>query len=337
MTLETLSKAQLAKDLRLIDANGKTSERTVSNLLRAPIARWGLSPKRSVLKYARDQLRAAGVNDVSCVPKVLQHMIALGECDEVYVGHEAYVAPAEPRWLPVGKNAGVYLGVFGPPEGVSMASTSNYHDIVQRIRVDSDDAATRLHVAGVREVLMAEWLSPVNYLRHATRRLRSPARSDIVTLASFWDLLEAAVAEEGLPLSADAEVRAVTGEPGQFFGCYNAIAPEGRWTTVAPDGVWCAFRRGYGEKHWHPTIIAVDGEERRALDLYDQDEWRWALLARGRRLGLDEVILTEDESVRLTFPAPAQLRAAMDLLGPSTAPWTWDLQHGAPDVWALVE
>jgi len=231
---------------------------------------------------------------------------------------------------------GVYLGVSGPPEGVSRAPGGGHRDVVLRIRVGSDDDAARLLVAGVREVSITEWLSPIDYLRHAARRLRRPARSDSVTLASFWDLLESKLTEEGLPLGVDAEVRAVTGEPGQFFGRHDATEPEGRWTEVTPDGVWCAFRRGYGEAHWHPTIIAVNGEERSVLDLYDLDEWRWAVLARGRRLGSDEVVLTSSGSVRLTFPAPRQLRTAMDLLGVPSAAWGWDMQPGAPDVWALV-
>jgi hypothetical protein len=128
----------------------------------------------------------------------------------------------------------------------------------------------------------------------------------------------------------------VTGEPGPFFGRHNTTDPEGRWAPTAPDGVWCAFRRGYGESHWHPAIIAVHNQERRALDLYDHDEWRWALLARGRRFGADEFIPTSNGRVRLSFPAPRQIRAAMDLLGVPIASWEWALQPDAPDVWALL-
>ncbi len=337
MTIEAITKKQLANELQLVNERDETSENAVAGLLRTPLSRWRLSPKRAILQYVRDQLRAAGVDDATSVPRVLERLVVLGECDEVYVGNELYLAPAEPRWVPVGEGVGVFLGVSGPPEGVSRAPSGGHRDIVQRIRVASDNDAARLQVDGVREVSMAEWLSPIGYLRHAARRLRRPARSDTITLASFWDLLEENLAEEGLPLSVDAEVRTVRGEPGQFFGRHDAPDPDGRWAATAPNGVWCAVRRGYGEMHWHWAVIAVDGEERRALDLYDSDEWRWALLARGRRLGSDEVVLTSSGSVRLTFPAPAQLRAAMDLLGVSSAPWVWGRKPGAPDVWALVE
>ena len=337
MSLKTIRKAQLAKDLRIIDESGRTSERAIADLLRAPLMRWGLSPKRAVLRYARDQIGAAGVDDPAIMQNVLRQMICLGECDEVHVGHESYIAPAEPRWMSVGEGVGVYVGVFDPPEGISRMHNVNQRDIVQRIRIGSDDDAALLHVAGVREVSIAEWLCPINYLRHAARRLRRPVRSDTVTLGGFWELLQNEIAKEGLPLSSDAEVRVLTGEPGQFFGRHDALEPEGRWTATAPDGVWCAFRRGYGETHWHPALIAVNGDERRSLDLYDRDEWDWALLARGKNSNLDEVFHASSGSIKLTFPLPEQLSAAMDLLGPRTTPWGWELQPDAPDLWAVIK
>lgn len=338
MTLETMTKAQLADHLRLNGESGKISNRAVASLLRAPLTRWGLSPKRAILQYARDQLRAAGLDDVDCVAQVFAYMVALGECEEVYVGDERYVAPAEPRWMLVGESVGVYLHVSDPPEGIARASGGDHRDIVQRIRVETDDDAARLQLAGVREVSMAEWLSPIGYLRHAARRLGRLVRSDTVSLATFWDLLESELAREGLPLSAEADVRAVTVAPDseQFFGRHDAVNPEGRWTAVAPDGVWCASRRGYREQHWHPTIVAVNGGERRALDLFDWDEWHWALLARGRRLGSDEIVRRSQGSAHLRFPAPSQIRAGMDLLGVPISPWGWELHAGAPDLWALL-
>jgi hypothetical protein len=339
MTLETITKAQLADHLRLNGESGKVSNRGVASLLRAPLARWGLSPKRAILRYARDQLRAAGLDDAERVAQVFAYMVALGECDEVYVGDELYVAPGEPRWMSVGENSGVYLHVSDPPDGIARASGGDHRDIVQRIRVETDDDAARLQLAGVREVSMAEWLSPIGYLRHATRRLGKSVRSDTVSLASFWDLLESELARQGLPLSADADVRAVTvaADSKQFFGRHDAANPEGRWTDVAPDGVWCAFRRGYGEQHWHPTLVAVNGGERRALDLFDRDEWHWALLARGRRFGSDEIVRRSNGSAHLTFPAPSQIRAGMDLVGVPTSAWGWELHPGAPDLWALLK
>ncbi len=337
MTLETISRAQFTDDLALLDAAGGVSQRAIAGLLRRALNRWGMSPKRAAAGYAADQLRAAALDDVSVVRTVIQRMVSLGECDEVRIGHEVYLAPAAPRWIHAGDRVAAYLATSRPPEGMSLLPCTDHCDIVQRIRVETDDDAALLQAAGAREESLSDWLAPLDYLRHAGRRMRRPARSDDVTLVRFWELLEAALVEEGLPLGADAEVRALAGTPGEFFGRHDAAEPEGRWTVSPPDGVWCAYRRGYGDSHWHPIILAVDGSDRRGLDLYDRDEWCWALLARARRSGAEEEVRSECGHVHVTFPAPAQLLAAMDIVGSPSAAWSWNVLPGAPDVWALLK
>lgn len=332
MTLETIGKAQLADEIGLLTLDGDVSERAVADQFRRVLARWGLSSERDVTKYVRDQLTAVGIRNATCVPKVLRRLQDLRELDRVYVAREPYIAPSKPCWVPIGERAAAFLGVKGPPTGIQVAPSENPFDIVQRINVESDEEATQLHLAGAQELSLAEWFSPSGLMVHAARRLRRPARSDQLNLGKYWSLLEELLSKEGLPLSPDAEIRTLTGEPGKFFGRYDSAEPEGRWTEAPPEGVWCAFRRGYGETHWHPTIISVDTEMRRAMDLYDHDEWRWALLARGKELAMEEVIHVEENSVRLTFPPPTQLQAALNLLGSSYRPWTWELESGAPDV-----
>ena len=335
MTLHTQSRAQLGAQLGYVDADGRPSDRAVANLLRTPLSRWGLSPKRAVLKHARDQLRAGGVEDISGVPRVLQRLVDLGECDEVYVGHESYLAPAAQRWISVGDGVAAFLGVSQPPDGLSLVGDDD-SEIIRRVRVETDEDAAALQVAGVREVSLAEWLVPPGYFRHASRRMRQPARSDALSLGSFWDLLEETLTDEGLPLSGDADVRFLGGSPGEFFGPHDTSQPEGRWTAEIGEGVWCAYRRGYGDSHWHPCIVSSDGQGMRVLDLYDADEWRWAVLARGQRVGAEEVARSDEQSVQLTFPAPRQLRAAMDILGRPSGAWAWDVSPGSPDLWGLL-
>ena len=335
MRLQTQSRAQLGAHLGYLDAEGMPSNRAIASLLRAPLSRWGLSPKRAVLEHARAELRAGGVEDVSGVSHVLQRLVDLGECDDLYVGHEPYLAPATPRWISVGNGVSTYLGVSEPPDGLSLVD-SGHRDIVRWLRVETDEDAATLGFAGVLEVSLAEWSLPPGYLRHASRRTRQPVRSDAVSLGGFWELLEAALTEEGLTFGADAEVRILGGRPGEFFGRHDSLQPEGRWTTDPGEGLWCAYRCGYGDTHWHPCIIAVAGDGRRALDLYDQDEWRWAVLARGRRVGAEEVVQADGLRVQLTFPAPSQLRAAMDILGRPSGAWAWDVSPDGPDLWQLL-
>ncbi|MCA1791321.1 MAG: hypothetical protein LC667_16150 [Thioalkalivibrio sp.] len=335
MRLRTQSRAELSAQFGYLDAEGRPSDRGIANILRAPLSRWGLSPKRSVLKQARAEFRASGVDEVGDIPRVLRRLVDIGECEEVYVGHEVYLAPTTPRWLSVGEGISVYLGVSGPPDGLSLVD-SNHRDIVRRLCVGTDEEAAMLELAGVREVSLSEWLMPLGYLRHASRRMRQPARSDAIPLERFWDLLEEALTEEGLTVSADAEVRFLEGRPGDFFGRHNSSQPEGRWTRDPGEGLWCAYRRGYGDTHWHPCIIAVTGDGQRALDLFDVDEWRWAVLARGRRVGAEEVVGADGLKVQLTFPAPFQLRAAMDILGSPSDAWSWEVSPNGPDVWRLL-
>ena len=84
------------------------------------------------------------------------------------------------------------------------------------------------------------------------------------------------------------------------------------------------------------SIVAVAGDGQRALDLYGEDEWRWAVLARGRRVGAEEVVRADGLRIQLTFPAPVQLRAAMDILGSPSGAWAWDVSPKGPDLWRLL-
>lgn len=335
MRLRTLSRAQLCTEMSYLDAEGRVSDRKVADLIRLSLSRWGLSPKRNVLGYARGQLRVAGIEDVASVTETLQRLVDLGECEEVYVGTELHLAPAEPRWIPIGDGVATYLGVSQPPNGLSVIN-GKHDDIICRLRVDTDEDAAVLQLAGIREVSVSEWLAPFGYLSHATRRMRQPARSDSMSLGKFWGLLEDALTAEGLPLGDDAEIRYLGGRPGKFFGRHDSSEPEGRWITDIQDGVWCAFRRGYGEAHWHPCVIAAFQGGKRVLDLYDLDEWRWAVLARGQEVGPEEIVYKNEKMVRLTFPAPNQLRAAMDIVGSPQGAWGWNTNPNCPDLWGAI-
>lgn len=338
MNLEIITPHAYALELGLIQDDGEISKRGLAELLRAPLARWGLSSRMSVMRYAREQLRAACVFDQAgqLVENVLNDLIRLGECEQVAIGHETCIAPARPRWLRISHETGALLDVSPVPEGIEELPGADA-DIVRRISVRNDDDLDRLHMAGVREISFRDWLRPPGYLAHAGRRMDRPIRSDQMSLPKFWDLLKAALENEGQPLGNEAVVRAVTGEPGGFFGDLHAETPNGRWSDSVPDGLWCARRRGYLDQHWHPVIMQVNGGERRILDLYDMDEWRWALIAKGRRLGPEEPIRRLEGEVRLDFPAPDQLVGAMDLLGARRSAWSWQVQAGAPDPWQLLE
>ena len=339
MTLMVIGREQLARELGLTAEDGAFMRRGVAGLLRQPLSRWGLSPRRAVLRFAREQLDAAGLIELFPAPevgKVLDQLQAMGECQEVSVGRERYVVPSVPRWIPTGDKTGVLLSVGPVPDGLALLEPTSPDDVVRRIRAANEDDLAVLHFAGFRRCSMEEWLRPLHYLRHGSRRLGRLVRQDTLPLDAFWELLVQSLTQDGHLLGEDAEVRVLSGSPGSFFGPHDGVDCEGRWSAAAGDEVWCGYRRGYGDAHWHPVIVSIDGRERRCLDVYDGDEWRWALIARGRAKGASERVKQEGVKVKLSFPAPTQLQTAMDLLGSRDGAWSWSVSQGAPEFWSHV-
>lgn len=312
------------------------SRREVAALLRRPLARWGLAPKRALIRYAREQLDVLGIIEPSSdkIGKLLDQLVLLGECDEVLLSGQRYIALGTPRWIPTGNETGVVLSASTVPQGIKMLESVSPDDILRRVCIAADDDFGTLSAAGIQRHEFDEWLGPLGYLKHASRREGRLVRDDTLTLEGFWELLIRALTVEGHPLSIDAEVRILSGAPGGYFGDVKSPNCEGRWTSDATDGIWCAFRRGYGDQHWHPTLLSIRGENRRSLDLYDHDEWQWALLARSLAVGPRERITVDGTTWRLTCPIPLQLRAAMDLLGSRYAPWAWVVPEGAREFWS---
>ena len=339
MILESITRDEYAREIGLISDAGEFSERGLADLLRSPLARWGLSSKAKLLSYARIQLEAAGLRDQTSgqVTRVLRRMVRLGDCVEIRIDGAAYIAPAQPQWIRSGHESAALLGVEPVPDGIVERVPDGWSmDIVRRIVVRNDQDLAALRIAGVRETSLEEWLRPHEYVLHAMRRKSQLIRSDELSLAQFWELLVSALQEEGLPLGSDGEVRLVSGEPGEYFGKHYSETCEGRWTEVVSDGIWCAYRRGYSQAHWHSIIVAIDGGHLRALDLYNRDEWCWALLARGRSTRAEERVRRRDGVVQLSFPAPDQFVAAMDLMGPRLSGWSWEVNEGAPDPWTTL-
>ena len=252
------------------------------------------------------------------------------------MAQERYLAPGFSRWLQTGNYTGVLLSVEPPPPGITVDEPGNLEDIARRIRIPDEDAIAALQVAGIARCEFQDWLRPLGYLRHARRRIGFPVRDDALPVENFWELLVDTLTREGHPLGTDTEIRILSAQPGSYFGRHDSPELEGRWIGTVEDGVWCAYRRGYSDAHWHPVIVAADGRELRALDLYDADEWRWAVIARGRAVGPHERVYQNGNVVQLSFQPPSQLSAAMDLLGPRTRGWTWQVAEGAPSFWSSL-
>src|SRR5262249_36585951 len=149
---------------------------------------------------------------------------------------------------------------------------------------------------------------------HMGRRLRGRADG---TINEFWAMLTSALRNEGSPLDLRA-LRAVVDPPGSHqgrFGWHNLPESPGRWSANVPDGVWCGVRPGRNANEFHPILARVEGEEAQALDLFDWDEWNWALLARGSALGAPEQSIWQGDILTFEYPIPRQFIRALRLLG----------------------
>jgi hypothetical protein len=331
--MKAVTRADFAHEMGFSIAGGDIDTYGIATLLRLPPARWGLAPRRDVVRYVREQVEAAGLEecDSERISKVLDRLIAVGELAEAKVGDERCIAPTAPRWLRVGGEVGVLIGGQEPSE-VELLEPSSREDLVRRVRVSNGDDEAALQVAGFRRCELDEWLNPLGYLSSVSRRMREPFRHDQFPIARFWEVLIDALGTEGQIMGPDADIRVVSGRPGSKFG--HIEDASGRWRDDTEEGSWCAARRGYGEKQWHPCVITADGDEMRCLDLFDWDEWGWALLSRGCAVRDPERLRRDGHTLNLTFTAPRQLCAALDLLGPRISPWKWEVPDDAVQVWA---
>lgn len=322
----------VAHDMGLMTRSDTVSAFGVAELLRSAISRWGLTPRRALIAFAREQLASVGLAETMSavqVGDILARLETLGECVPAFIDGVRYIAPGSPRWVETGRGKGVLLSVHEAPTGIAFETVDVEQDVLRRMSALTEAEVEILQVAGIAKYTVDDWLRPLAYSRHARRRSGSLVRHDQHSLKDFWELLMVELAENGLTLGADAEVRAVGGFPGSYFGRHNVDVMEGRWQSDIEDGVWCAYRRGYSDAHWHPALVAVDGPRRRVLDLFDADEWRWALLAKGVSIGPKERVRLDGGAIYSSFPLPAQISTVLDLLGPRTK-WSWQVDGDIP-------
>jgi len=334
MSIEIVSKNFFAREIGVNLDNETISNKEIASLLRLPIASWGLVQRRVVVRYVRKQVDALGLvdPDSEAIGKVLDQMLSIGECQEVRVRGDRYIVPGLPRWISTGEKSGVILGSVKTPSDIKLLKSNNQYDIVTRVSVTTDDDYAALLAAGIQNCTMADCLGPLEYLKHAGRRRGQPIRDDSLSLEDFWEMLVATLHAEGQPIGGESEVRILSGTPGSFFGRSNAPKCEGRWVTEVDDGIWCAYRKGYNTQHWYPVIISVIGDQRFILDLYDNNEWNWSVLARGKAMRQSEQYKRNEKIVKITCPLPKQILSGLDLLGPRTEAWTWEIDETAPDI-----
>jgi len=339
MKLELVSADQIARSFGLITSGGEPSRRALAQVLRSFSERQDMATRRRLLRHAREQVSAAGLSEAfpaDSVDQVLDQLIAQGDYQLAGVGHQAFAIPGIPRWIAIGGGKAALIGIAHIPSSLRLWTLDECNDLVRRCDVSNEDALAALKLGGFSATSWDDWLEPLGYVAHMIRREDRPIRSDVESLSSFWSLLNDRLVQDGYPLSPDAQIRYLTGKRGSFFGNRSALTCEGRWTDTAVDGIWCAYRKGFGESHWHPIVVDVDGDSRRCLDLFDDDEWRWAILARSAHENQLEKVTRSGDRISVSFPLPWQIAAAMDLLGNRVKAWEWQVAIDAPDIWSHI-
>lgn len=324
MSLEVVSRDGYLRKIGYSSEDGNVSDRSIANLLRVPISRWGLCRRRDVLGYVRKQLGAAGVLDSSDgrLKHIMDRISELGDCEVALLDGTRHLVPTDPVMIHTGSQRFAFLGSLCLPQGVPDVG-SNDRDIVRRFEISDEDCIAFLESVNVKEMSVAERFSYPGYLLHASRRMDETVASNEMTLDKFWTFLCSRLRNEGLKVDDEASIRILSGARGGFFGRHDNPALQGRWTAADRVGVWCGYRTGHSDRHWNPCIVKVTSDGAYALDLFDEDEWKWAVLSKGRNCGEDEIINIKESTISVTFPAPSQLRSVFDILGFETKPWSW--------------
>ena len=337
--MELISQAEFAESVGLQwGEDGLPTEACLARAIRRAVERWHIAPKSRVMGHVKTLLRAAGRDDEEAralAAATYERLSLVGGVEPVQLAGRPHCARAAPRWIRLAADLGVVTGTHGDLDVQrAPALDGAAAERTFSLRFDPTDleALATLQGHDITEWSLSEWRGELGYVKHLLRRRPSV---EAASLEDLWQALVSAMASDGGQVSEDVELRAVTGSPGDYFGSGTGPRLEGRWTNDPPEGLWCGLRKGYSEKHWRRTLVEVSGDRRRVFDLYDDDEWCWALLARGLHLGAPEVAERQGDSVTFTYPLPRDLERLMSLLSEGRQGWTWVVDERIPDHWSV--
>jgi hypothetical protein len=272
-----------------------------------------------VSNYLHRQLLAASFDDDlvrSRVSDVLDALIEIGDVTPVRLNGRNCLVPSRPQWIRITDGEYAFLG----RDDADSPATASANSYVRRVSSAG---------ASATPTDLSDYLGSPGYLRHLARRTGNPVDS---VLRELWSTLSDLVMSDGHPIDI-GQFRVLVEPPGShegWFGRYNQPSVTGRWKAEAPEGIWCAVRPGRTQYEWHPIILGAKQGNNLALDLFDWDEWHWALLARGHAVGVPERSIYSAGVLSFEHPIPTQFRQAMRLIGaPGARPWTWIMSEAA--------
>lgn len=310
---------------------GLPTYESISKIICHAIDRWRVAPKIQLLNHLKRILSESGFHYSECkerVNEVYKHAVLLGMIEEVSLGGQTHCMKSKLRWVRITEDLAVVTGTTTGLNISLIPSDGNSHPLFSLIPKFDPNKVENIAVLqdlGVTEWTVREWQGEFGFIDYMTRRKKI---EESPTIIDFWNLLNETITEEGLLLSEDAEIRIVRGEPGTYFGRHNSQNEEGRWTSSSEDGTWCGVRKGYQENHWRPCIVRISDDQRLVLDLFDFEEWNWALLARGISQEKPEIFKREGDTLSFTFPVPNHLKRLMFLVSNNNHKWNWDIPSG---------
>ncbi|MBF9151708.1 hypothetical protein [Novosphingobium jiangmenense] len=318
--LEALTPDTLRTRLRLSsDPDGSPAVGSVAEVARTCVRAWRSPARARVTAYLHRQFLAAGFAEDLVrgrVSDVVDALIDVGDITPVRLGGKASLVLSRQRWIAIAPDDFAFLGNVDaerPAAGVLDGYVRRSASLPEH--ASAEDFALFMGAPG--------------YRRHLARRT---AGSGDGAIQEFWATLTSALRHDGQPLDP-SQMRAVIDPPGShngYFGQHNQPTVSGRWKLSAPEGVWCGARPGRSANEWHPILIGVSGSEVVSLDLFDWDEWAWALLARGYAVGAPERSEWKSDTLSFQHPVPAHYLRAMRLLArPGEKRWTWIISAGA--------
>jgi hypothetical protein len=330
--LETLTQEDLRARLGFArNSDGSPAVGSVARAARTCVAHWRSPPRARVTAYLHRQLAAAAFDEEQArerVRDVVDALIDVRDFTQVRLDGSACLVLSRGSVVRIGPSE---LALLGEP-GESLEAIDQSWRYVRAPAKEQADS--------VSVVEFGDWLGPAEFRTHLARRTRGSGNG---TIREFWATLVAALRNEGSPIDP-ALVRALTQTPGAqngYFGRHNQPAVEGRWTAGAPDGIWCAVRPGRNASEWHPIVVEMSTVGMTALDLFNWDEWNWALLARASALGPAERSAWSDGVLAFEHPIPSQFLRALRLLGgPGDKSWQWRVKEEAFasfDAWRSAE
>lgn len=321
MMLEPLEPAQLAGRLGITDVDGVPHLSGIANWARRCVSAWRRPARQRLTLFLHSQLFALGFGEEVVrrqVRTVVDGLLDIADLTSVRLDGRASLVQALPTRVAIAGDEEVLLGRHPGEEVVGPVFTGA---IARHVSV-SGEANRSGH-----GVDFDDWLGPPGFSHHVKRRAGTSAD---VRLAGFWSFLQASLEQHGAPIDPH-HVRVLVHPPGSgsgFYGHHARPGPEGRWSAEIPTGTWCAVRPGRNPSEWHPIIVAAEETGYRSIDLYDWDEWTWALLARGAAVGQPERMTVTDTLLQFEHPIPKQFIRALRLLGgEGPRPWSWEVSE----------